>query len=352
MRRIKQSRPTIVDVAKLAGVSLGTASQALNQKGGVAKETVAKVLEAAKQLNYYPSFAARHIQGQTSNILTLHLSIPPDGNIQHSTWNFYSLVIQGFMHTAKEHNFRMHLEMSSLEELLDNAYLEALAAGYYIHGTAFIVPYIGEYPGIVKLAERGYRIVTLYAKISEAIPSVQTNNFEAAKTVVEWLQELGHAKIGFINGEEKHFASFQRKDGYLEGMQGNDYQNIYNGDWTTESGVAGFRHFIAQKNLPTAIFCANDHMAMGVMKACRDLKITIPDDLSLVGFDDNFICEGINPQLTTVRMPLYHMGEEAARILLEKEDNAETIHKVLPSQLIIRNSAIPFKRIHPFYLSS
>lgn len=350
MKKTKQKNPTIIDVAKLAGVSVGTASQALNRKKGVAKDTVAKVLGAAKQLNYYPSFAARHIQGKTSNILTLHLSIPPNGKIHNSTWSFYFPIIQGFMYTAKKHNFRIHLEMNSLEELLDDAYLEALAAGYYIHGAAFIVPYVREYPGILKLAERGYRLVTIYAKISETIPSVQINNFEIAKTVVEWLQELGHSKIGFINGEEQHLASFQRKDGYLEGMKGNGYQNIYAGDWTVESGTEGFKYFIAQKNSPTAIFCANDHMAMGVMKACRDLKITIPDDLSLVGFDDNFFCTVTNPQLTTVRMPLYRVGEEAARMLLEKKDDTETIHKNFPAQLIIRNSAIPFKGTPSFLL--
>jgi DNA-binding LacI/PurR family transcriptional regulator len=122
------------------------------------------------------------------------------------------------------------------------------------------------------------------------------------------------------------------------------YRMIFDGDWTIESGVEGLKYFIAQKNVPSAIFCANDHMAIGVLKACRTLRISVPDDLSVVGFDDNYICNVSSPELTTVNMPLFELGEEAVSLIVPDaiDQGVSNLHRVLPSELIVRNSAIPF----------
>ncbi len=336
------NKPTIADVAKLAGVSLGTASHAINNKKGVATSTIAKVREAVQKLDYYPSIAARQLRGKKSNIVSLYIPIPETGKIHHSTWTFYFPIIQGFMDKIKKKGFRIHLEFINMEELAYFSHLESFVLGYQVHGTAFILPYKGDFSGIYRLAEIGIPVVTIYSKINDSISSVRTDNFNASKIEVEWLMSLGHKNIGFISGGDSHFASNERKEGYLAGMNKSSYKNIYQGNWTIKSGIEGLKYFITQKEHPTAIFCANDHMAIGVLKACRDLQISIPHDISIVGFDDNFICQVSDPQLTSTKMPLYEMGQESASILLSKSNinNKRIEHQIIHSKLVIRNSAI------------
>jgi LacI family transcriptional regulator len=340
----KSRRPTILDVAKLAGVSIGTTSNVLNRKTGVSDEALSKVNSAAKTLNYHPSFAARILRKEKSSLISLHLCILPDGNIHPSTWSYYFPIIQGFLHGAKQRGFRAHLELTSTDELEDVTYLESFLVGYQISGAAFILPYSGKFPGLFTLKARNHCIITIGSRISDSIPSVRTDDFEAATRAVEWLRGMGHSRIGYINGEQSHFAAELRKKAYLRVMKDTGYRMVFDGDWTIESGVEGLKYFIAQKNTPSAIFCANDHMAIGVLKACRTLRISVPDDLSVVGFDDDYICNVSSPELTTVNMPLFEIGEEAVNSLLPgpTDHGVSNLHRVLPSELIVRNSAVPF----------
>ena len=341
-------RPTIVDVARLAGVSLGTASQALNKKKGVASQTVLKVLEAAEMLNYYPSLSARQLREQASNLISLYIPIPVERRIHHSTWSFYFPIIQGFMEELQMNDYRIHLEFIEMKELADHSQLTAHALGYHIQSVAFILPYKGDFSGIIKLKDIGTNVVTIYAEIGESISSVCINNLTAAKNAVIWLGSLGHTQIGFIGGEETHFAAIERKKGYLAGIQGICDQNMYVGDWTIRSGIEGFKYFIEKQRTPTAVFCANDHMAIGVLKACTELGIHTPREISIVGFDDNFICQVSDPQLTSVIMPLFKMGREAARTLfsMHKKNTTHIEHKILKSQLIIRDSTASYESVN------
>jgi len=340
-------RPTIVDVARLAGVSLGTASQALNNKKGVASKTVLKVLEAADMLNYYPSFTARHLREQVSNLISLYIPIPEEKKIHHSTWSFYFPVILGFMEELQMNQYRIHLEFIEMKEFADHSQLIARTLGYHIQNAAFILPYKGDFSGIVKLKEIGTNVVTIYTKIDESISSVCTNNLTAAQNAVIWLGSLGHTQIGFIGGEETHFAAIERKRGYLAGTQGICDPNIYIGNWTIRSGINGFKYFIEKNKTPTAVFCANDHMAIGVLKACIEEGIHIPKEISVVGFDDNFICQVSDPNLTSIKMPLFEMGQAAAQTIITIQEKGYTHieHKLLESNLIIRDSTAPCNSI-------
>jgi len=333
---------TIVDVARLAGVSVGTASYALNNKKRVSQEAANKVKEAARRLNYHPNFAASQLRRKKSRIISLHIPIYEYGKISQSTWSFYFPIVQGFMSKVKEEGFRLHLEFHNIEETDYTKQLESFVVGYQVDGAAFILHSENDFPNILKLSEIGTNIVTIYHKINDSIPSVRTNNTELARQVIYWLKSLGHRKIAYIDGEKNSFAAIERRKGYLLEMEKSDFYSIFQGDWTLESGVEGLKYFLSQKPIPTAIFCANDHMAIGALKAAKGLNIRIPEDISIVGFDDNFISEVTDPNLTTVKMPLYEVGSKAAQILISNSKISEkkVIHEVLEGKLVIRNSAI------------
>ena len=340
-------RITIIDVSKEAGVSVGTASQALNQKKGVATATIEKVRTAAEKLNYFPSITARTLRSNKSNIISLQIIIPVDGYIHPSSWNFYFRIIRGFSDKLKEHNYRMHLEFNSLEELNDQLQIESVIKGYHVQALAFIIQTKSDYSSLLKLRKMSIPMITIHAKVFESISSIKIDNFAASKRTTEWLNRLGHKRIAFINGPIDHFVSEERKQGYLSAIQNADFINVYDGDWTIESGYRGFNHFVSQEQIPTAIFCANDHMAIGALKAAQELNIRIPEMISIVGFDDDTMCQLAHPNLTSIHQPLFEIGQESAEMLISRIQKSKEgpKHIILPTELVIRSSAISLSEV-------
>jgi len=343
-----KNRPTISDVARRAGVAVGTASQALNNKTGVSYETIKKVIRAANELKYIPSRAARELKGKKSNLISLHLIVPQNNKIHPSTWGFYFPVIQGFINELNIHRYKIHLELNNIQDLLDHSFLSNYIGAYNIQGAGFIITSNGDYRGLLTAVdEYSIPIVTIYTKLYDSISSVYIDNLSASYNVTSWLKQLGHKKIAFISGPGNDFAANERKNGYLKNMQeNNDDVFIFEGNWDVESGEQQLKNMIYQGIFPTAVFCANDHMAMGVLKACRHLQIKIPDRISLVGFDDTMMSKVSDPPITSVRMPLIEMGQESAKLLCNsiqanKKTNPE--HRLLQTKLIIRNSVISLK---------
>jgi DNA-binding LacI/PurR family transcriptional regulator len=337
----RKGKVTIGDVAQKAGVSVGTASQALNNKQGIAAKTIEKVLSAARELNYYPSDKVRHLR-----IISLYLVTLDEGKINQSLWDFYFSIIQGFTDVLKEHDFRLHLESISIEELTDLPLLLDLMHGNYSNGAAFVIPLQDDYEERIKLNKIPVPMVTLFSNIDDSISSVNIDNFNASLNVVNWLKHIGHEHIVFVSGPENDHTALERKKGYLSAMKGSSTCSVYYGNWTHESGVSALKEIITSGQKVTAIFCANDFMAMGVMRACKDLRIRIPDDISLVGFDDSLMCQFSEPQLTSVRMPLYQMGRKGAELLFRKHQIVKhPFHTILPAELVIRNSVIALQKV-------
>ncbi len=331
---------TIRDVAKKAGVSLGTASQAMNKKPGVSEYTMQKVLAAAKALDYIPSITAQQLRGKKSNMLSLHIIVSDDGDIHPSTWVFYFPIIRGFTDRLNANNFKLHLEFNSISDLSTFSILLSYLKGYNIRGTAFIIVTKGEYSGILNIKNYSIPLITIYTKVFESISSISIDNYSASYKVTSWLRKLGHEKIAFIGGPCNDFAAIDRKNGYLQGIKGVDFIYAVEGTWDVESGYSLFKKMVSDGIMPTAIFCANDYMAMGAINACQELCIKIPDTISIVGFDDNVMCKVSNPQLTSVRMLLSEMGEKAAEMLIN-DINKRYMgpkHYLLPTKLIVRDS--------------
>lgn len=341
--RAMRKRPTIVDVAKVAGVSVGTASQALNKKPGVAQATADRVVAAARKLHYVPSLAAQGLRGGKSDLFSLHVIVARSDDIHPSTWDFYFPVIQGFINEFHERNCRVHLEIDNVTDVTDTSILFSYLQSYNIQGCGFVITTKAEYDSLRVIAEQlGLPMVSVYAKISESIPSVSVDNYRASYEATSWLRGLGHTEIAFVAGLRSDYAALDRERGYKHAMRGLR-TSIYEGTWDFESGDVELRRMFSSPRVPSAVFCANDHMALGVLAACRDLRIDVPGQLCIVGFDDSIMARVVSPSLTTMRMPLVQMGRQAAASLLAQkggDDRTVPQHVSLKAELVVRNSVI------------
>jgi LacI family transcriptional regulator len=178
-------------------------------------------------------------------------------------------------------------------------------------------------------------------------PAVGATNWQGAYNATEYLIELGHKRIGFITGSMDLGAAIDRLDGYKSALRvhhiAEDPRLIYEGTFFQPDGYAGGRALLNLEDLPTAIFASNDVMAMGAMDAIRSCGLRVPEDVSILGFDDIPQAALVRPALTTVRQPLEQMGRLATQMLIDKLRNPEKeISRVeLPTQLIVRDSTLP-----------
>jgi len=341
-----KKRYTIRDVAKLAGVSLGTVSNVLNEKPIVANKTVSKVKSATQALNYQPSFVARNLRRSKSDIISLHLVYLDEEDMSHSLWDFYYPIIMGFTNTIKTKGLKLHIEYNRLDDLIDNELLTKAIYGHSSRGAAFVIPMQEFYIGSILLKNMRFPIVSLFSKIEDSLPSVRIDNYNAVFDAVRWLQDLGHKEIAFITGSKDDCTALERQDGYRAAMMSKGYPDILEGDWTIASGMDCMLKIISRNSLPTAVFCANDHMAMGVLRVCRDQGIRIPERISVIGFDDNLMCHVSDPQLTSLHMPLYEMGRKGAEILLRFEETGRVEHHVLAAELKPRSSVTAIEEVN------
>ena len=181
----------------------------------------------------------------------------------------------------------------------------------------------------------------------KSIPSVTIDNFNSCYQSTEYLLSLGHKRIGFVTGLMDSDVCKDRLLGYKKAISANgspgDKTLIHKGDYSYESGELAGKYFLSLSKPPTAIVCANDSMAIGVMKAIQEKGRRIPDDISIIGFDDIEVASKVYPTLTTNAAPIENMAEKAIKLLIDSINGKELDyeHKILPAQLIIRDSCTP-----------
>jgi LacI family transcriptional regulator len=333
---------TIKDVAKLASVSISTVSRVLNNSGYTSEETKKKVFEAVENLNFRKNIvAAAMINKQTS---TFGLIIPDIKNV------FYADLTRAVEDAANQHGFNVILCNTDNDLKKEAEYISFLLQKG-IDGIIFSTPEIKNrnIKEVIK-SRPDLPIVILGSKVVGVhVDEVLVDNFEGAYNATIHLLELGHKKIGFIAGQPDSYATIERQKGYeaaLEEYQLSlDPENIILDEFKVGSGYNKGKEMLLRKNRPTAIFAGNDAIAVGVYKAARELDIQIPEELSIVGFDDSQYAEIVYPSLTTVRTPVLEMGEKAIEmgILLSKKNKKfkETI--TFQPELIVRSSTSELK---------
>ncbi|MGC8971395.1 MAG: LacI family DNA-binding transcriptional regulator [bacterium] len=325
-------RANIQEVAKLAGVSPSTVSRALNNHPGISERTRQRIIEVAKKLHYKPNYRGQILTTRsTKNIGLLITDI---------TNPFFPELVRGAEEKASEAGYTILLGNTSESEEKETNYLDFFSRGP-VDGVIISASRISN-EHIINLAEEGLPIVVInrileHPKISYVSVDMEKGGYLATK----YLVNLGHSRIAFINGPSLSEAAKRRLSGYKKALI--ESRIRYNPNlvsFNTPTAESGYREAVKllyTKDPPSAIFTYNDLMAFGVIKAAKELSIKIPEELSIIGFDNIFFSNFTDPPLTTVKQPKEELGRKAVELLL-KLMKGERQNLVLEPELIIRNT--------------
>lgn len=328
---------TIKEVAKLAGVSLITASRVINDQPNVRPEMREKVLRAIKVLDYRPNAMARGLRVSSSDLLGFVTD-----NI--ATTPFAVDIIRGAQDIAEANGKTLLVIDTKGNTATEHTVFERMI-GWQVEGVIFATEYhrvVSPYPDLHTFPSV---LVDCYAA-DRSLPSVVPDEVQGAYLATETLLQHGHRRIGFINGPSAFPASTGRLQGYKQALAAYnvrfDKRLVRSGNWWQESGYAHTLTLMELADPPTALFCGNDWMAMGAYDALKELGQSIPGDVAVVGFDNReVIAAHMRPPLTTVALPYYDMGRWAVEYLITQashEGLSDPIQAKLQCPLIVRES--------------
>ncbi|WP_157976702.1 LacI family DNA-binding transcriptional regulator [Parahaliea mediterranea] len=332
---------SIKDVARLAGVSIATVSRALAEPDKVRPNTRDKVLAAVKQSGYVTNSLARSFRTNRNHSVVV---LVPD-----ITNSFFSNIIQGIEEVARANGYRILLGDMQNDPANARAYgdlcAQRQADGLICLGRTIPFAYNRsrktldpKWPPLVMACEYDDRI---------AIPGVRIDNERAALDGVRYLGEQGHRRIAYINGPQDSPLCRDRLKGYRKGMAELGLRKtsdlLFGGDFSLDSGAQAARALLQLKSLPTAIFAANDAMAIGALQVLKQRGVRVPDDLSLLGFDDIKFAAYCDPPLTTIAQPRRQIGALSMQIMLDilagrDGSGGSGESRVLPHELVLRES--------------
>lgn len=326
---------TIKEIAKIANVSVATVSRVMNNKPeGVSAAKRQEIKAIMEAYHYTPNNIAQSMK--TNRTQCIGLLIPDILN------PFFQNIARGIEDQAEANGYHVFLCNTDNKPQKYVNYIEAMLRKK-VDGL-IITGYPTEVSNEVSQLLQNIKVVIMDRSVeNNKFCQVVTDSLTAAYEMTKYLIEMGHKRIACITGPTDFYISQQRIKGYQKALDAcgicYDEALIRTGDFAFESGEREGEWLITHTNA-TALFCFNDMMAHGVYKACEKLGKSIPDDLSVVGFDDIYTCQMIKPMLTTVKQPSYQIGEEAAKLLIEwiTTNLPNNKRMVLPNQLILRES--------------
>ena len=335
--------PTIIDVAQRAGVSIKTVSRVMNKEPSVHADTRARVQEAVIALNYRPQLSARSLAGAKSFLIGLLYYDPSAA--------FVAGVQRGATLGCREAGRHLVVESLQQDGVDVQSQIESMLAALRPDGM-ILTPPLCDNPAILETlrASRTPCVLISPAGDGHGMPLVRMDDALADEELTNLLISLGHTAIAFIEGDQS--ASVRRRQGYERALKAHriavDPGLVMQGAFDFESGVAAAQKLFALPAPPTAIFAANDDMALGALTAAQRLGIAVPHDVAIAGFDDSRAASLVWPALTTVRQPLAEMAMAAVAMLLSGEVKLDPGQpapvRVLPHEVIVRGStAAPAK---------
>ncbi|HCE2129804.1 transcriptional repressor PurR [Vibrio parahaemolyticus] len=328
---------TMKDIAKLAGVSTSTVSHVINKTRFVSEEISERVNNAAKELNYYaPSALARSLKVNRTKTIGMLVTT--------STNPFFGEVVKGVERSCYHKGYSLILcntegdnerMRQSINTLLQKRVDGLILMCSSLEGERIDV--FERYPDIpVVVMDWGPMLFTS--------DKIQDNSLRGGYLAAKYLIDCGHTEIGCITGPLIKHQAQMRYEGYKRAM--NEAGLEFNANWIIESdfecegGYHAFKQMAERGTLPSSIFVSNDMMAMGVINAANELGIKVPDDLSIIGYDDIHIAKFMSPSLTTIHQPKYRLGQAAVETLVRRLDDKSNEAQVvqLEPTLVIRNS--------------
>ena len=334
---------TINDVAKKAGVSITTVSHVINETRFVSEELRNKVNQAIIEVGYFPNQLARGLRSGVT--ATVGLMIPDNSN------PFFAEISKIIETVGFENGYSVILCNSSGNTEKEAAYIDTLLS-HQIDGIVLI-----SVNSTVEHLEKIKQHNIPFVLVDRDIPhydgdTVLVNNEMGGYHATKYLLELGHRKIACIEGSSNLNPSSDRARGYIRALQleGIPVREEYmaTGNFDYQSGEQAFEKIWSLEDKPTAIFACNDMMAIGVLKKAKSMGVHIPEDVSLVGFDNISFASAVSPALTTVSQPIEELSKKAISILINKIQNRENREPfkriVLNTKLVIRESCLPYKK--------
>lgn len=329
---------TIKDIAKKAGVSVATVSKVMNGYDDIGEVTKAKVLKIIKDNNYRPNANAQSLRTNKSFLVGLFFKDHQDSGVKHP---FFRGIISGLEEKLLENNYDMILFSANWEDQF--SYLDKCQ--FRNVDGAILMGMPKDDPKLPELLNAKIPSVFIDLDISDQAASyIISDNDEGARQAVRHLAELGHKKIAIIEGEQITIPTQKRLTGYKEEMKAQNLEIkeewIIQGHFSVQGGYDAMEELLELKDRPTAVFCQGDEIAIGAMKAIEERGLKVPDDFSIVGFDDIEISQYLNPALTTIRQKKEEMGLEAGDMVLEMINNPgeRAEPEIIETELIIRET--------------
>ncbi|MCD7036095.1 LacI family transcriptional regulator [Metabacillus sp. GX 13764] len=335
---------TIKDIAKAAGVSVTTVSRALNGYSDVNEKTRKRIVEVAKEMEYSPNILARGLVMNKSKTIGLLVSGFSKESIKD---NFTFEVLSGINQFAAGTDYDLVLFNTNSIKQREKTYAqlcrERRVDGAIMQGIKTDDPYLQE------VVDSNIPCVLVDIPIqTENVGFVTTDNVLGASKAAQYLIDLGHERIAMVNGHNYAYVSQERLEGFKKTLEAANLP--YREEWTvngyfTEADAESAAYALLKKNKEiTAIFCASDLMALGVIKAAARLGISVPEELSVIGYDDILLSSYVTPSLTTVSQNKQMLGYSAAELLISMlEDEKPSSHIILETELKIRQSTAAYK---------
>lgn len=326
---------TIKEVARHAGVSVATVSRVLNDSGPVSEAARQRILESARELRFVPSGAARSLITRRTSTLGVLL---PD-----LYGEFFSEFIHGIDQAVRQHGYHLLVSCSHSEESEITAALRAMRGR--VDGFVIMAPEV-DLATLLENLPDALPIVLLNNPVADRFDTLTLDNFGGAYAATEHLVVAhGHRRVALLGGTPGNFDARERLRGYRAalreaGIEPSEEWEIQ-GDFSEEAGYAAIERILRLTPRPSAVFAANDSMAIGALSALQEAGVRVPEELALVGFDDIPIARYLRPPLTSVHVPIRELGKRAVEHLMRASAAKNPPPKqqdVLPSTLVVRRS--------------
>jgi DNA-binding LacI/PurR family transcriptional regulator len=329
-------RVTIIDVANKAGVAISSVSSALNGRPGVSEATRARIIEVASELGFVPSLRGKSLSGRRAFTLGLVLHRDPD---VLELDPFFGGFIGGIEDAIDPRGYALVLQIGSESDRVLQRY-EKLAAGRRVDGV-FINDLEVDDPRIPLIQRLSLPAVAINPGADFPIPAVRQDPDAGIRAALRHLVDLGHSRIAYVAGRPDMWHSGQRENAWRSGLEelGLVPGPVVPGDFTYLGGASAASALLESVDPPTAVMCANDLSAIGLIAQAQHLGVDVPRQLSVVGFDDIQLGTYVRPALTTIHTSPRELGREAGRMLLDLiEDGSVDDVRVPDAQLVVRDS--------------
>lgn len=331
---------TIKDVAKLANVNPSTVSRVIADSPRISDKTKQEVREAMNQLGYHPNLIARSLVNKSANAIGIIMPSSPEKAFQNP---FFAEVLGGISNLAHQKQYSLYLSTGKTEKEIYSAVVN-MVQGRRVDGIILLYSRVND-KIVTYLQELEFPFVIIgkpYKK-EDTIIYVDNDNLGAANEVTSFLISRGHRRIGFIGGSLDLIVTIDRLNGYKTALQNNnipindDY--IIHKEFHKDGGKEAIVELMSLKEPPTALIVTDDLIGFGVLSALRDMGINVPNDISVISFNNIMLTELTNPPLSSVDIHIYQLGYQAATSLIGLISKSAIAKKIIiPHKLILRES--------------